>query len=96
MLSATMKRIISHQRYQIGILKASGFKNNRIIWHYVLPGFIFVTLGSVLGAVFGPLVFHMFANPSRMMYFKFPYWNSIGVINSVLIIFLSQKNVRAL
>lgn len=88
MLSTTMKRIISQQRNQIGILKANGFKNEIITLHYLLPGFIFVTLGSLLGALLGPVIFHIFANPSRTFYFKFPYWTSIDFTNNISIIIL--------
>ena len=94
MLSTTMKRIISHQRRQIGILKANGFNNNRILLHYLLPGFLLVTLGSTLGAILGPAVFHMLANPSRVLYLKFPYWHSIGFTNSaILVIFMGAMSV---
>ena len=34
-LLTTMTRIITHQRTQIGILKASGFKNHSIMLHYI-------------------------------------------------------------
>ena len=88
MLSTTMKRVIAHQRNQIGILKANGFKNYIIMAHYVVPGFLFVTLGSIFGAISGPGIFHMIANPSRMFYFKFPYWNSIGFKIEVILIVL--------
>ena len=83
-----MKRIIMHQRTQIGILKANGFQNYRIIIHYLSYGFIFVTAGSILGALIGPTLFHMIANPSRIFYFKFPYWHSIGLLPSLLIVCL--------
>ena len=88
MLLTTMKRIISHQRTQIGILKANGFKNSTIAWHYLLPGFLTVTSGSILGAISGPTAFHMLANPSRISYFKFPYWNYVGFINLIILILL--------
>ena len=86
MLLTTMKRIISHQRTQIGILKANGFKNIPIALHYIFPGFLIVTSGSILGSILGPILFHMIANPSRMFYFKFPYWHSIGFSNYLLLI----------
>ena len=88
MLSTTMKRVITLQRYDIGILKANGFKNHKILWHYISIGAIVVLFASILGAVLGPNAFHMIANPSRVLYFKFPYWNSIGFINSAIIILL--------
>lgn len=88
MLSTTMKRIISHQRYQIGILKANGFNNNKIAIPYMLPGFLLVTIASVLGVTLGPVVFHMLANPSRTLYFKYPYWNTVGLTNSIILVIL--------
>ena len=89
MLSTTIKRIISHERIQIGILKANGFKNKTIAWNYMLPGFLLVTFGSILGALSGPVIIHMLANPSRIFYYKFPYWNSVGFLEmSILIPFI--------
>ena len=38
-LLTTMTRIVAHQRTQIGILKAVGFKNNVIILHYLSYSF---------------------------------------------------------
>ena len=87
-LSTTLKRIISHQRTQIGVLKSNGYKNSSIAWHYIMPGFFLVVFGSVLGAIFGPIVFHILANPSRISYFKFPYWHSIASTNSIILILL--------
>ena len=86
MLLTTMKRIISHQRTEIGILKANGFKNRKIAWHYILPGFLLVTLGATLGSLLGPIMFHAIANPSRIFYFKFPYWHYTWFINSLILI----------
>ena len=86
MLLTTMKRIISHQRTEIGILKANGFKNHTITRHYLLPGFIVVILGSTLGSLLGPIMFHTIANPSRIFYFKFPYWHYTYFVNSLILI----------
>ena len=86
MLLTTMKRIISHQRTQIGILKANGFKNYRISIHYLLSGFLLVTFGSILGTFLGPIIFHTIAHPSRIFYFKFPYWHSIGLMKFSILI----------
>ena len=85
-LLTTMNRIISHQRTQIGVLKANGFKNKTLIWHYLTSGFILVTLGSTLGAIMGPIIFHSIAHAPRIFYFKFPYWHSMGFINSLVLI----------
>ena len=87
-LSTTIKRVISRQRIHIGILKANGFKDHLISLHYVLPGFLLVTLGSSFGAILGPIIFHIIANPSRTFYFKFPYWTSIDFVNSLVVVLL--------
>ena len=86
MLLTTMKRIISNQRTQIGILKAIGLKNYKITLNYLLPGTLIVIIGSTLGAIMGPYIFHMIANPSRIYYYTFPYWNSIQFIEIAIII----------
>lgn len=54
-LFTTMTRIIVHQRTQIGILKANGFKNRTINFHYISYGFWLVLSGSILGLILGPL-----------------------------------------
>lgn len=104
MLLTTLKRIISHQRTQIGILKANGFKDNVIIAHYIIPGFLLVISGSILGAILGSIIYHMIANPTRTIYYIFPYWHSIGFMDyagiipligamSLLISYYSIKNI---
>ncbi|MBQ6628271.1 MAG: ABC transporter permease [Methanobrevibacter sp.] len=86
MLLTTMKRIISHQRIQIGVLKANGFKNQTIVIHYISYGVLLVTLGAILGAILGPIVFHTIAHPSREVYFTLPFWNSVGFDKFIIVI----------
>lgn len=88
MLSTTMKRVITLQRKDIGILKANGFTNRKISRHYISIGTTIVVIASIIGAMLGPSIFHMIAHSSRTLNFKFPYWNSIGVINSLIIVIL--------
>lgn len=78
MLLTSMKRVITHQRTQIGILKANGFKNRTIMVHYLSYGFILVLLGSVLGLILGPIVIYKLAYPSLIDIFSMPYIKSIG------------------
>lgn len=49
----TMTRITSNQRPQIGILKALGFSNHKIIIHYMSYGFFVSLFGSIIGVVVG-------------------------------------------
>jgi putative ABC transport system permease protein len=85
-LLTTMKRIISNQRTQIGVLKANGFKNRSIILHYLTSGFFSATIASALGVISGPIVFHLIAHPSRTRFFKFPYWNFIGYQEFIFVV----------
>ncbi|ADC45855.1 ABC transporter permease protein [Methanobrevibacter ruminantium M1] len=86
MLSVTMKRIISNQRTQIGVLKANGFSNRSIAIHYMSFGFLLVTSGSILGAILGPIVFHFVVHESRIYYFKFPVWAYVGLERFIFVI----------
>ena len=88
MLLTTMKRIISNQRTQIGILKANGFNNKMIRRHYLFSGFLLVVLGSVIGAVLGPVIFYAISESSRFRIWKFPFWHTGGYDYSVISIIL--------
>jgi len=73
-LLTTMRRIITHQRTQIGILKASGFKNRSIILHYVSYGFWLVLAGAILGLILGPITLPPLFYPSMSATYKLPLW----------------------
>ncbi|MBR4462886.1 MAG: FtsX-like permease family protein [Erysipelotrichaceae bacterium] len=53
----TMTRLIDEQRSQIGIFMALGFSSVRIIGKYVVYALIATLTGSVLGVIFGQLIF---------------------------------------
>ena len=73
-LLTTMRRIITHQRTQIGILKACGFKNRSIILHYVSYGFWLVLAGAILGLILGPITLPPLFYPSMSATYKLPLW----------------------
>lgn len=52
----TMNRFVRRQRTQIGTLKALGYRNRRIILHYVGFGFWTGLLGVVIGTIAGCLL----------------------------------------
>lgn len=52
----TMNRINNKERVQIGILKALGFRNRKILVHYMSMGIIVSVLGSIAGFLCGPPV----------------------------------------
>ena len=103
-LLTTMTRIITHQRTQIGILKASGFKNHSIILHYLSYGFFLVLIGSVLGLILGPMTLPKLFYPSMSATYKLPSWDPawsmnfvyvalLMIIMSVLVSYYAVKNI---
>ncbi|WP_405304552.1 ABC transporter permease [Methanobrevibacter sp.] len=84
-LLTTMTRIIAHQRTQIGILKANGFKNRSIIFHYVSYGFWLVFIGSILGLIVGPLTLPQLFYPSMSATYKLPSWDPAWSMNFIYV-----------
>lgn len=82
-LLTTMARMVNNQRTQIGTLKAIGFKNRRILYHYVSYGLWLSLAGAVTGAVVGPLTLpYLFYEPLQSV-FTLPEWKpaiSLSVI----------------
>ncbi|MBI5382761.1 MAG: FtsX-like permease family protein [Opitutae bacterium] len=56
MTSAVMSRQIALQREQIAILKAFGFSNRQVGWHYLKFALVIVALGTGLGALGGAVL----------------------------------------
>ena len=84
-LLTTMTRIITHQRTQIGILKASGFKDRSIIFHYVSYGFWLVLVGAILGLILGPMTLPQLFYPSMSATYKLPSWEPAWSMNFVYV-----------
>ena len=81
----TMNRFVKRQRTQIGTLKALGFKNRKIIKHYVSYGFYVSLLASILGLILGKYVLGAFFLNMEAQYFEIPVYNTI-LISSVYIL----------
>ena len=73
-LLTTMTRIINNQRIQIGVLKALGFKNRTIMFHYISYGFWMVLAGSILGLILGPLTLPPIMFEEMADLYSIPYW----------------------
>lgn len=73
----TMNRITSNEKVQIGILKALGFKNKRILWHYTSYAFTIGAIGGVIGLILGFAISKIFFSPTGSMgtYFEMPDWS---------------------
>src|SRR6266581_3511361 len=58
MTNAVLSRLLALQREQIAILKAFGFSNRQIVFHYLKFAFVMVTAGTIMGAAAGILLGH--------------------------------------
>ena len=74
----TMHRIATKEKTQIGILKALGFKNRKILLHYSFYGLFIGIVGSALGSVLGYFVCRAVMSENGMMgtYFDMPDWSA--------------------
>ena len=103
-LLTTMTRIVSHQRTQIGILKAVGYRDTTIILHYLSYGFWPVLAGAVLGLITGPMIIPRMFYPTMTKTYSLPVWNpgfdmsfiyiaALMVILSVFVTYLSCRRI---
>lgn len=93
------RRIISNQRVLIGIMKAIGYTNARILWHYIFYSILIAFTGSIpavfaglmVGVKFTELYNQIFSIP--VMEIKI-YWNIlvIGVFISIGFCLLAGYN----
>ena len=92
----TMTRVVKNQRIQIGTLKALGFSNNKILFHYIGYGLWISIFATIAGLIFGYYAIgNMFIN-LEMELFEIPngmpamnvssYYVSLIVIGIVAII----------
>ncbi|MDQ2086240.1 FtsX-like permease family protein [Herbivorax sp. ANBcel31] len=51
-----LKRMVEHQRMQIGTLKASGYSSFQILMHYVSYSVVIGIIGGIVGGVFGFII----------------------------------------
>ena len=101
-LLTTMTRIVTHQRTQIGILKAVGYKDKTIILHYISYGFWPVLAGAFLGLVTGPVIIPRMFYPTMTATYSMPSWNPgfdmsfiyISVLLVVLSVFVTYLSCR--
>ena len=102
----TMHRLTSSEKTQIGMLKALGFKDRRIVRHYTSFALMIGVIGTALGTALGRLLGWSIMNPSGAMgtyldmddwslYTPKFVWAAILVINIVLI-FIGYLSVRSM
>lgn len=86
----TMTRVVKNQKLQIGVLKALGFSNLKIIMHYVGYGFWTSLLGTIFGLLLGRYFLGSVFLGIEMSFFEVPnsviYLNKMTYVVSALII----------
>lgn len=89
----TMHRIAANEKVQIGTLKALGFRDKKILFHYTSYGLFIGLIGILLGVGLGYLVAWLVMNPNGMMgtYLDMPDWSLVmpGFCIPVMVIMLA-------
>ena len=103
-LLTTMTRIIAHQRTQIGVLKAVGYRNSTIVFHYMSYGFWLVLAGAILGLILGPMIIPNLFYPTMTARYSLPEWNpgfdisfvvvaGLMVVSSLAVSYFAARNI---
>lgn len=85
----TMTRIIRKDRMQIGAMKALGFSDGRIMWHYLSYIFLIAIFSTSTGLLLGHFWFGNFFLDMQMSYFEIANYHSITNWDTLLVMALS-------
>lgn len=86
----TLSRIVDSQRNQIGVMKALGIKNSKIILHYITYSIFVGILGSIVGSILGFVLFIQIGNAQFDAIYSFPNLKlSINLLFAIPTIILS-------
>lgn len=93
-VEATMRRFVKQQQLQIAVLKAQGFKQWMILFHYLSFGVIVTFLGSSIGCFLGPKLLSPALLSTIGNQFSAPRWleiqTTLGYAGVILITLLSM------
>ena len=84
-VATTMTRLISRDRTKIGTLKALGFSNAKIFWHYISYGVYLSVLGGLAGIIVGSLMISKFFMSNAMRFFEVPNCNPVLTTMSIIV-----------
>jgi putative ABC transport system permease protein len=68
----TMTRVVKNQRVQIGTLKAIGFSNTKVLFHYIGYGLWISVIASICGIVLGYFLIGNIFMDLQMSFFEIP------------------------
>ncbi|MCR4794005.1 MAG: FtsX-like permease family protein [Ruminococcus sp.] len=81
----TMKRMIAHQRTQIGTLNALGMKKRKILFHYLSYSFVLSAIGCALGIILGILTFGRLMVDMFSQFYTLPGWQPGFSYKSIIV-----------
>ena len=81
----TMTRVVKKQRTQIGTLKALGFKDTKILFHYIGYGFWISLVASIFGLITGYYLIGNLFISLEMAFFEIPNGKPAMNANSYLV-----------
>ena len=84
----TMTRVVKNQRIQIGTLKALGFKDKKILFHYIGYGFWISLVAAILGLILGYFGIGSLFISLEMSFFEIPNGHPSMNAGSYLVAFL--------
>lgn len=76
-IMTSLSQTISRSRQEIGTMKALGISSWKILFHYIGMGIVLTMIGSVIGAIAGPLIIPNVLNVKYSILYNLP---SVGVI----------------
>ncbi|MEJ6602116.1 MAG: FtsX-like permease family protein [Opitutaceae bacterium] len=83
MTHSVMSRQIALQREQIAILKAFGFANRTIAWHYIKFALLIVIVGTSLGTL-GGFIFGLKLVDMYHLFFRFPRLEFVPATGAII------------
>jgi putative ABC transport system permease protein len=85
----TMTRVVQKQRIQIGTLKALGFRDYKIMLHYISYGFVISLIGTIFGLIFGYYGIGKMFIGLEMDFFEVPNGHPVMNSNSYIVSLLT-------
>ena len=89
----TMTRVVKNQRTQIGTLKAIGFTNHKILFHYIGYGLWVSIIASITGLILGYFVIGNIFMNLQMSFFEIPNGHPVMANKSYLVALLTILTV---
>lgn len=83
----TIRRLIESQTKEIAVIKALGYSNGQITWHYISFGLLVGSFGALAGAAVSPLM-SLFVLETQKTMFTLPDWQIAYSWSSLVVILL--------